>query len=72
MSWNGLIAILLLFVPLAEMSDLRSAARKDIAMFVIVWSVAFAAIAAEWLGLSMPRPLDWIRLAAQPINRLLP
>ncbi|GAA3407369.1 hypothetical protein ACFFNY_31940 [Paenibacillus hodogayensis] len=71
-NWSMTLALLFLLVPVAEAPRLlKLRSTRDTVVFGILWTIAFAAIGAEWLGLPMPRPLDWIRAATRPLSGLL-
>lgn len=68
--WITLLMPVILFLEWPYLKALNS--KKDAVMFGAVWLLATAAIAAEWFGWPLPRPLDWIRFVCAPLNRLLP
>ncbi len=73
MNWSMLITLLMPVILIIELPELRSLrSKKDMLAFAVVWLIATAAMAAEWAGLPLPRPLDWIRYACAPLNGLLP
>ena len=72
-NWRILLFLLLLILPWYERGYLRNLrSRRDTVLFVLLWVLSLAAAGAEWLELPMPRPLDWIRAASEPLPKLLP
>ncbi|WP_139994129.1 MULTISPECIES: hypothetical protein [Paenibacillus] len=73
MIWSVLIMVFLLLVPLIEMPYLKGLqSRRDVLVFLLIWGIALAAIAAECFGIPLPKPLDWIRVMTNPIQSFMP
>ncbi|MDF2836156.1 MAG: hypothetical protein K0Q63_1796 [Paenibacillus sp.] len=73
MNWSMAITLCMPVILLVEIPNLRSLrSKRDAWTFATVWLIATCAMAAEWAGVPLPRPMEWIRYISAPINRLLP
>jgi len=62
-----LLVVLALETP--RVVKLRS--TRDLVVFLLLWGLVFVTAVANWARWPGLRPLDWIRIVMQPINRLL-
>ncbi len=72
MSWSIPLYIALTVALLTEARRLaRRKAFKEIAIFLSLWTIAFTLVVADQLGVAWLRPLNWIKVIVQPLNKLL-
>ncbi|MGY5343241.1 hypothetical protein ACXFAU_12420 [Paenibacillus glucanolyticus] len=72
MNWHFLLITFLLIVVVTETRHLiRLRALRDMIVFYAVWGLTLLAIIGDMLELTELRPLDWISIMMQPLNRLI-
>ncbi|AWP28035.1 hypothetical protein [Paenibacillus sp. Cedars] len=72
MNWHFLLITFLLIVVVTETRHLiRLRSLRDMIVFYAVWGLTLLAIIGDMLELTELRPLDWISIMMQPLNRLI-
>ncbi|ANA82411.1 hypothetical protein PVOR_15754 [Paenibacillus vortex V453] len=72
MNWHFVLITFLLIVVVTETRHLiRLRSLRDMIVFYAVWGLTLLAIIGDMLELTELRPLDWISIMMQPLNRLI-
>jgi hypothetical protein len=71
-NWHFVLITFLLIVVVTETRHLiRLRSLRDMIVFYAVWGLTLLAIIGDMLELTELRPLDWISIMMQPLNRLI-
>lgn len=72
MNWHFLLIAFLLIVIVTETRHLiRLRSLRDMIVFYAVWGLTLLSIIGDMMEFSELRPLDWIGVIMQPLNRLI-
>ncbi|KZS48482.1 hypothetical protein AWU65_22365 [Paenibacillus glucanolyticus] len=72
MNWHFVLITFLLIVVVTETRHLiRLRSLRDMIVFYAVWGLTLLSIIGDMLELTELRPLDWISIMMQPLNRLI-
>ncbi|WP_339223570.1 hypothetical protein [Paenibacillus sp. FSL W7-1332] len=72
MNWHWLFILFLSIVLVTETRQLlKLRSLKDLVVFYAVWGVTLLALIGDMMEVPYLRPLDWIGVLMQPLNRLI-
>ncbi|MBX4149029.1 hypothetical protein MKY82_13955 [Paenibacillus sp. FSL W7-1279] len=72
MNWHWLFILFLSIVLVTETRQLlKLRSLRDLVVFYAVWGVTLLALIGDMMEVPYLRPLDWIGVLMQPLNRLI-
>lgn len=72
MNWHWLFILFLSIVLVTETRQLlKLRSLRDLVVFYAVWGATMLALIGDMMEVPYLRPLDWIGVLMQPLNRLI-